>query len=141
MAGSPARLSGRWRVRWSKFHGPFLLETDDPGAALEFPLVGVLRGLGYEAGPDGATLEIHDGVRQVAVLDTRGAAPRPLYAAVDVPAVGPGPVRVRAASGGWLRLFGVCFTEPQPWLPRTAALDAERLVAAFDTQAARGAIS
>jgi hypothetical protein len=141
MHDSPARLIGRWRIRWSKLHGPFLFETDDPGAALEFPLRGALRGLGYRGGADNALIELQDGVRPVVALDARSAEPRPLYARATMTAAGAAPIRIRAAGLGWLRLFAVCFAEPQPWLPQTARLDAERLVGCFETQAAHGAIT
>lgn len=138
MPGSPVRLRGRWRLRWSKMHGPFLLETDDPDATLECPLAGVLRGVGLELGPGGAALEIHDGIKAVAVMEGAGAAPLPLYAPLDIAPVGTVPLRLRRASAGTLRLFGLCFAEPPPWLPRSAALDAERLAAAL---AVGGAVS
>jgi hypothetical protein len=38
-------------------------------------------------------------------------------------------------------VFGACFGEPQPWLPRAAALDADRLVGALARQAETGWIS
>jgi len=56
-------------------------------------------------------------------------------------AAGAAPIRIRAVERGWLRLFGICFAEPQPWLPLTARLDAERLVDCFAAQAAHGAIT
>ncbi len=141
MVDSPARLIGRWRLRWSKFHGPFLFETDDPAAALELPLLGALSGLGCWAAPDNAIIEISDGVRPVFTLQAAAPAPQPAYARATVRAAGAAPVRIRAAGPGWLRLFGVCFAVPQPWLPMVPRLDADRLVRCFAAQAADGWIS
>jgi hypothetical protein len=141
MSASPARLIGRWRIAWSKFHGPFRFETDDPGAALELPLVGALRALGCEAAEDGAVIELDDGTLAVSALETRAGPRRPLYALATLRAAGPAPVRIRPVDGGWLRLFGVCFAEPQPWLPSVPHLDAERLVRCFEAQAACGFIN
>ena len=141
MQGSPARLIGRWRIEWSKLHGPFLFATDDPEAALEFPLVGALCGLGYRGGADNAVIELHDGLRPVVQLGARSAEPRPLYAHATMRAAGTAPIRIRARGAGWLRLFGVCFAAPQPWLPAVARLDAERLVGCFEAQAAHGTVT
>ncbi|MEJ0069244.1 MAG: hypothetical protein WDO24_11540 [Pseudomonadota bacterium] len=140
MSGSPARLLGRWRISWSKHHGPFLFESDDPAAALEFPLVGALCGLGYRGAADNAVIELHDGARPAVQLDARSAEPRPLYARASLTAAGAAPVRLRAAGPGWLRLFAIAFVEPQPWLPPRPRLEAERLVQCFEMQAAQGFI-
>jgi hypothetical protein len=141
MTGSPARLIGRWSVRWSKLHGPFLFETDDPEAALEFPLAGALCGLGYRGADDNAIIALYDGVRPVVALDARRADPRPLYARATMMAAGAAPIRIQAGGRGWLRLFAVCFAEPQPWLPLQARLDSDRLVGCLAAQAARGTIT
>jgi hypothetical protein len=140
MVDSPARLIGRWRLAWSKFHGPFRFETDDPAAALEFPLQGELAALGCWAAADNAIIEISDGAAPAFTLQARAAAPRPLYALATVRAAGAAPVRVRAGGPGWLRLFGIGFAAPQPWLPAAPRLDAARLVRAFERQAAQGFI-
>ncbi|HUA53621.1 MAG TPA: hypothetical protein VMB81_15730 [Candidatus Sulfotelmatobacter sp.] len=139
--GSAARLIGRWQISWSKFHGPFLFETDDPAAALELPVMGALRGLGCVAAVDGAPIALDDGARTAAVLATRGDGRRPFYALETVAQAGAGPMRIRPAGPGWLRLFAVCFAEPQPWLPASPSLDADRLVRCFEAQAARGCIN
>jgi hypothetical protein len=139
--GSMARLIGRWRIVWSKFHGPFLFESDDPAAALELPLMGALCGLGCVAAADSANIAMDDGVRPAAVLEIRGAERRPFYALQSVVAAGAGPLRIRSAGPGWLRLFAVCFGELQPWLAAAPRLDAARLVGSFEAQAARGWIS
>jgi len=140
MHGSRARLIGRWRIGWSKHHGPFQFETDDADAALEFPLVGALCGLGYTAAADNAIIELHDGVRPAVALDARSAAARPLYARARLTAAGAAPIRLRPHEAGWLRLFAICFAEPQPWLPAIARLDAARLVECFERQASGSAI-
>jgi hypothetical protein len=141
MVDSPARLVGRWRIVWSKHHGPFLFESDDPAAALILPLHGALCGLGYRGGADNAPIELHDGVRPAAVLEARSTEPRPLYARASLTAVGTAPVAIRAAGPGALRLFALGVTAPQPWLPTSPRLDAERLVRCFEMQAEQGYIT
>lgn len=138
MEDSPARLIGSWRIRWSKLHGPFLFETDDPDAALELPLSGALLGVGYQGAPDNALIELHDGARPAVTLDARNPAARPLYARATLSAAGAVPIRLRGRGGGWLRLFAICFAEPQPWLPAVARLDAARLVGCFERQVVAG---
>jgi hypothetical protein len=140
MVDSPARLIGRWRIRWSKFHGPFRFETDDPAAALELPLHGALAALGCWVAPDNAIVEISDGERPAFTLQARAAEPRPVYALATVHAAGAASVRIRAAGAGWLRLFGIGFAAPQPWLPAAPRLDTARLVRCFERQAAQGYI-
>ncbi len=138
MAETPVRLRGRWRIAWSKFHGPFVFETDDPAAVLELPLVGVLSGIGCHAGVDAAAIELDDGTGPVAALAASAALTQPAYVHASLRAAGTAPVRIRSGAAGWLRLFSLCFSEPQPWLATPPRLDAERLVRAFEAQAARG---
>ena len=139
--GCAARLIGRWRIAWSKFHGPFLFETDDPEAAFELPVMGTLCGVGCVAAPDSANVAIDDGVRVPTLLEVRGDVWRPFYALEKVDAAGAGTIRIRRAGPGWLRLFAVCFGELQPWLPIVPHFDSAGLVRCFEAQAARGWIS
>ena len=141
---SPAELRGRWRFVWEKFDGPFALEACAPDAELIVPLYGRLRGVFCRHGADGGVLEVRHGADRLVAYDCRReiAPAQQLYAALDLEVAGSAPLCLRAGdrAGAPLRIAGLCFAEPQPWLPPHGALDVPALGAALAASAAGTAI-
>lgn len=146
MRDSPVRLSGRWRIAWSKFTGPFAFETDEPGASLTFPLHGELKGLFCSRAADCGLVEVaQDGVA-LAMFD--GRADQPLaeqyFAAFDLWPRGAGPISLRVTArpdgspGTRFRVSALCFTEPQPWLPAAPTLAVDTMVRRLEEQGTQG---
>jgi hypothetical protein len=143
MHDSPVRLSGRWRIVWSKFTGPFAFEADAPGSALTLPLYGELKGLFSSRTPDGGVIEFVQDGAALGRFDARAGQPvaEQYYAPLDLAARGTGPLTLRltaGAAGARFRLSALCFTEPQPWLPATPRLDVETMTRRLEEQATQG---
>jgi hypothetical protein len=147
---SPATVRGRWKIVWEKFNGPFAFEALDPDCEIAFPLHGALRGVFCSRTADGAIVELVQGARVLAACDTRypQAIRDQFFTALTVAPSGTDPVRMRlaapadqASTGRFIRLSGLCFEQPQPWLPMRADLDGPRLARILERQSRDGSVS
>jgi hypothetical protein len=148
MRDSPVRLSGRWRIVWSKFTGPFALEADAPGCTLSLPLYGELMGLFSARTADSGIVEFVQDGAVLATFDARADQPpnEQYLARLELAPRGAGAVSLRVTrqpdgGGSRFRLSALCFTEPQPWLPATPRLDVEAMTRRLEEQAAHGFVT